>query len=133
MEITTSPRAVPDYIAHIDNEQRRADAQQLLKLMQDATGAKPAMWGASIVGFGTVHYKYESGREGDTVAVGFSVRKTALALYGVVFYNDVPATMARLGTYERGKGCLYIKRLADVNLDILKDMIKKAYTTKIQA
>jgi hypothetical protein len=88
------------------------------------------MWGPSIIGFGKYHYKYESGREGDTVLVGFSPRKPAFVLYGVTGFKGADALLTKLGKHTTGKGCLYIKKLADVDLKVLEQLIVKAATAK---
>jgi hypothetical protein len=104
---------------------RRADAKALIKLMQSATGEKPKMWGPSIVGFGSYHYKYDSGREGDMPVVGFSPRKPAIVLYGLRGAAS-EAALAKLGKHTSGKGCLYVKKLADVDQQALQDLVAKA-------
>lgn len=94
------------------------------------------MWGPAIIGFGKYHYKYASGREGDTMAVGFAARKNALVLYGLHFYNDDPQTiklMEKLGRYETGKGCLYVKKLTDINQDVLRQMVANAFRSQNNA
>jgi hypothetical protein len=108
---------------------RRSDAQALVKLMQNTTGEKPAMWGPSIVGFGSHHYKYESGREGDMPVVAFSPRKAAIVLYGLRGANS-DAQFAKLGKHTTGKGCVYVKKLADVDEPTLKALILSATRTK---
>jgi len=120
--------SVASYIAALPGESKRADAKALVKLMQAATGEKPAMWGPSIVGFGTVHYVYESGREGDMPLLGFSPRKPALVLYGVA--RSAESLLPRLGKHTTGKGCLYIKKLADVDMKVLEKMISTAVAKK---
>jgi hypothetical protein len=115
---------VADFIAAIDNDQRRADCQSVLELMHEVTGAPPAMWGPSIVGFGHYHYRYASGREGDWFLTGFSPRKQALTLYIMGCLDGHEDRLAQLGTYKHGKACLYIKRLSDVNLDILRELVQ---------
>jgi hypothetical protein len=112
--------SVAAFIAALPEEARRADAKALVKLMQRATGEKPKMWGPSIVGFGSHHYKYESGREGDTPLIGFSPRKPATVLYGVTGSSEV------LGKHTTGKGCLYIKKLADVDQKVLEALVVKS-------
>src|SRR5690348_13672933 len=126
----SSTNQVQDFIDRIADETMRSDSRALLKIMQEETGETPYMYGPSIVGFGTHHYKYESGREGDTVVVGFSPRKQALTLYGVIFYDQGAGRLAKLGKHTTGKGCLYIKKLADVDEATLREMIHAAYTTK---
>jgi Domain of unknown function (DU1801) len=98
--------------------------------MRRATGEKAKMWGASIIGFGTYHYTYESGREGDTVLVGFSPRKPAMVLYGVTGTKSAEALLAKLGKHATGKGCLYIKKLADVDQEVLEKLIVGAAAEK---
>jgi hypothetical protein len=90
--------------------------------MKDATGEEPRMWGASIIGFGSYHYRYESGREGDMPLLSFSPRKAATVLYNANQGSDAQSHLARLGKHTTGKGCLYIKKMADVDKDVLKSM-----------
>ena len=104
---------------------RRADAKALDKVMQSAAKEKPRMWGPSIIGFGSYHYKYESGREGDMPLIGFSPRKAATAIYGISL-GDSEALLAKLGKHTTGKGCLYIKKLADVDMKVLETLLEKA-------
>lgn len=118
---------VEEFLATIGNDQQQADSRQLVELMQTVTGVAPVMWGSSIIGFGTHHYKYATGREGDTVAVGFAPRKDALVLYGIIYYDQGLQLVQHLGQHTLGKGCLYIKNLADVDIEILKKMIGEAF------
>ena len=115
--------SVKAFIVSIPDATRRADAEALVGLMGDAAGEEPKMWGPSIIGFGTYHYRYESGREGDMPLLSFSPRKAAMVLYNATQGSDSAALLARLGKYTRGKGCLYIKKLADVDSEVLKAMI----------
>ena len=115
--------SVTAFIDTVSDPARRADAKALVKLLQRATGEKPQMWGASIVGFGSYHYKYESGREGDMPVVGFSPRKSATVLYGVAGARDL---LPKLGKHTTGKGCLYIKKLGDVDQTVLEAMVVKS-------
>jgi hypothetical protein len=108
------------------DEAKRPDAKALARLMQKITGNKPAMWGPSIVGFDKYHYIYESGREGDMPVLGFSPRKAANVLYGAIGFNGADALLARLGKHTTGKGCLYIKKLADVDQKVLEALLEKA-------
>jgi hypothetical protein len=117
---------VTTFIDAITDPARRADAKTIVKLMQDASGEKPQMWGPSIIGFGSYHYKYESGREGDMPLVGFSPRKAATVLYGVAGASDCQTLLPKLGKHSMGKGCLYIKKLADVDQGVLQAMVGKA-------
>ena len=118
--------SVEVFLDNIKDEQRREDCKAVAKLMQQVTKEKPKMWGSSIVGFGQYHYKYASGHEGDAALTGFSPRKQALTLYimgGFDTYNDL---MSKLGKYKIGKACLYVKRLADVDQKVLKELIKQS-------
>ena len=114
--------------AFIDSvpEPVRSDCRELVALMQAATGAPPVMWGSSIVGFGDVHYRYASGREGDWFAVGFSPRKKNLTLYLTDGIDKHAEHLERLGPHTTGKGCLYIKRLDDVDREVLDVLIREA-------
>jgi hypothetical protein len=118
--------SVAAFIDAITDPTKRADAKTLVKLMQDATGEKPKMWGPSIIGFGSYHYRYDSGREGDMPLIGFSPRKAATVLYNVIDSGDSGALEAKLGNHTAGKGCLYIKKLADVDQQVLKAMVVKS-------
>lgn len=120
--------SVTSYIDAIDDPARRADAKELTKLMQRASGEKPTLWGPSIVGFGKYHYRYDSGREGDAPLVAFSSRKAALVLYGLLGHRDAKDLLPKLGNHTTGKGCLYIKKLADVDSGILEKLIKNSVT-----
>ena len=111
----------------IADERQRGDAMLLAQLMQEATGAPPVMWGSSIVGFGSRHYRYESGREGDTATVAFSPRKGKFALYGLTDFEGADEVLGRLGKHATGKGCLYIKRLTDIDESVLRELISRAY------
>jgi hypothetical protein len=118
--------SVAAFIDALTDPARRADAKALVKLMQSAAGEKPKMWGPSIVGFGSHHYKYESGREGDMPLIGFSPRKAANVLYGMNASSESKALLAKLGKYTTGKGCIYIKKLADVDQKVLEIIASKA-------
>lgn len=123
-------RSVPEFIAALTDAPRREDAQALIKLMQAATGDSPTMWGPSIIGFGSSHYVYESGREGDMPVIGFSPRKAATVLYGTIGFDGADRLLARLGPHSTGKGCLYIKQLAAIDAAVLAQLIAKAVTAK---
>ena len=118
--------SVPAFLDACADEARRTDARALARLMQKVTGNKPAMWGPSIVGFDSYHYKYESGREGDMPVVGFSPRKAANVLYGAIGFEGAEALLARLGKHTTGKGCLYIRKLPDVDVKVLETLIEEA-------
>jgi hypothetical protein len=111
------------FLDEIRDEARRVDAKALVALMEEATGEKATMWGASIVGFGRYRYRHESGREGENMLAGFSPRKAAMALYGVAGFHGAEALLSKLGKHTRGKGCLYLKRLEDADRGVLKDLI----------
>jgi hypothetical protein len=116
-----------DFIAAVEHPVRRQDGQRLRMLMAELTGQEPEMWGPTIVGFGRVHYRYASGREGDTAAVGFSPRKASLSLYGLTNAPESEALLTRLGKHKTGAGCLYITRLADVDQAVLAELISVGY------
>lgn len=116
-----------DFIKSINHPQRIADGLALLKMMEEITGQPPKMWGPSIIGFGTYHYKYASGREGDFLAVGFSPRKSALSIYIMSGFSEYDELMQKLGKFTTGKSCLYVKQLSDIQLDVLKELILKSY------
>src|SRR5580765_1630103 len=118
--------SVASFINALTDETKRTDAKALVKLMQNATGEKPRMWGPSIIGFGSYHYKYESGREGNAPLIAFSPRKAATVLYNATGCSDSKALLAKLGKYTTGKGCLYIKRLTDVDHEVLETLVVKS-------
>lgn len=118
--------SVEEFLNSIADEQRREDCFRLLKIMKTATKAEPAMWGTSIIGFGRYHYKYESGREGDWFVTGFSPRKQDLTLYIMPGLERYPSLMKKLGKHKTGRSCLYIKKLGDVDLATLKQLIKQS-------
>lgn len=119
--------SVTRFLAGQKDAQRAEDCRAVLALMQKVTGAQPRMWGSSIVGFGSFHYQYESGREGDMLRTGFSPRKEALTLYILGDFPRHAELMARLGKYKTGKSCLYIKRLSDVDLKVLEALIRASW------
>lgn len=117
-----------DFLKTIEPEQKREDSLVLLKLFQKATGEKPAMWGTSIVGFGTYHYKSERSRqEGDWMLVGFSPRKANLTLYVMSGLKDESALLKKLGKFKTGGGCLYLNKLTDVDQKVLAQLVAKSY------
>lgn len=120
---TTKPIEPAAFIAGIEHDTRRADAESMLEIMGRLTGYQPKMWGTSIVGFGRYHYVYESGREGDSTIVGFSPRKANLVVYLMPGYEDFTDQLSRLGKHKIGKSCLYINKLADIDRDVLEEMI----------
>jgi Domain of unknown function (DU1801) len=122
--------SVTAFMDALTESARRTDAKALVKLMQSAAGEKPKMWGPSTIGFGSYHYKYESGREGDMPVIAFSPRKAATVLYGVTGFDEAAGLLGKLGKHTTGKGCLYIKKLADVNGQVLKTLVGKALAAK---
>ncbi len=116
--------SVLDFINSVEQEEKKQDALFLLDLMKKVTGEEAIMWGTSLIGFGNYHYRYESGREGDFFIVGFSPRKTAMTLYIMPGFKRYADLLAKLGKYKTGKSCLYIKRLSEVDLSILEELIK---------
>ncbi|MCX6057961.1 MAG: DUF1801 domain-containing protein [Chloroflexi bacterium] len=118
--------SVTDFLNTIEDEEKRADSFEILKLMKQATKQEPRMWGSSIVGFGHTHYVYESGREGDWFITGFSPRKQNLTLYVTGSYNPHVELLEKLGRHKTGVGCLYINKLRDVDVKVLKELIKQS-------
>ena len=118
--------SVTGFINSIEDPQKRADARKVAAMMRRATGKRAKMWGSSMVGYGTYHYKYESGREGDFMVTGFSPRKQALTVYIMAGFERFAPLMKELGKYKTGKSCLYIKRLSDVDEEILERLITES-------
>jgi uncharacterized protein DUF1801 len=118
--------SVDAFLDGIADEQKREDSKKLRKLFEEITGDPAKMWGGSIVGFGTYHYKYKSGREGDWMVTGFSPRKNALTLYIMDLFDSSSDLLAELGDYKTGKGCLYIKKLEDVDVDTLRELVTRS-------
>lgn len=115
--------SVNAYLATVDHQVRAADAQVLLEKFSQWTGWSPKMWGASIIGYGSYHYVYDSGREGDYLVVGFSPRKASMSIYIMPGYRDMSEKLSRLGKHKIGKSCLYINKLADVELSVLEEIV----------
>ena len=124
---TPTQASVPDFLARVADPQRRADAEEVCDLMREVTGAEPVMWGPSIIGFGIYHYKYESGREGDWPAVGLSPRKQNLTVYVSEGFDEHGHLLDRLGRHTTGKSCLYVRRLSDVDADVLRALIRAGF------
>ncbi|WP_433064826.1 DUF1801 domain-containing protein [Dactylosporangium sp. CS-033363] len=124
---TRTGASVDEFLAGVADPKRRADAEAVCALMREVTGLEPAMWGPSIVGFGQYHYRYATGREADWPAVGLSPRKQALTLYLSDGYERYAEQLARLGPHSTGRSCLYIKRLADVDLEVLRGLIRDGF------
>lgn len=119
--------SVDSFLANVKDEQKKADCLALKIMMERVTGSTAKMWGTSIVGFGTYHYKYESGREGDFMKVGFSPRAQNLTVYIMTGFDRYEALMDELGKHKTGKSCLYIKKLADIHLEVLEELVKESY------
>lgn len=112
------------FIASIDHPTRRADAEALDRLFRRVTGFLPRMWGPTMIGYGQYHYRYDSGREGDFLATGFSPRRANLSIYILPGYADFGPILSRLGKHRTGKSCLYVNRLADIDLAVLEELIR---------
>jgi len=127
-ELKTKPTeaSVTAFLKAIDVPATRSDCRQLSALMRELTGQRPKMWGTSIVGFGSYHYRYRTGREGDWFVVGFSPRKQNLTIYLMPGFARYPALMKKLGKYKTGKCCLYVKRLDDVDRNVLRQLVTRA-------
>ncbi len=123
LKTTETSAPVQQFLDAVADEAKRADSWKLVEMMAKVTGAEPKMWGPSIVGFGSYHYRYESGHEGDMCVLGFSPRKAAFSLYLSCQIDRHAALLAKLGKHKTGKGCLYVKRLADVDLKILETLL----------
>ena len=126
MKTTPTQASVNAFIEAVEDEQKRADSRAIAAMMSAATGAPAQMWGTSIVGFGRYHYRYASGREGDFMIAGFSPRKRALTLYIMAGFSEYEALLAQLGKHTIGKSCLYIKRLADVDQTVLREIVDRS-------
>ena len=125
--------SVTKFLNSIENERKRQDSLTILKLMKEVTGEEPKMWGDSIVGFGDYHYQYASGREGNWFLAGFSPRKQNLTLYIMAGFDNYDTLLSQLGKYKTGKSCLYINKIADVNLDVLKELVQQSVAHMRQA
>jgi len=115
---------VEDFLYAVDHPTRRADALTLSEIFREVTGYNAKMWGPSIVGYGSYHYVYDSGREGDSLATGFSPRKANISVYIMPGYADYGEILGRLGKHKMGKSCLYINKLADIDTEVLKELIR---------
>jgi hypothetical protein len=123
---------VEDFLDAVEHPTRKEDGFKLLRIMKEVTKKKPMMWGPSIVGFGSYHYKYESGREGDMPLTGFSPRKQSLTVYIMPGFDEYEDLLGRLGKHKVGKSCLYINKLADVDISVLKELIAKSVEKMIK-
>lgn len=117
--------SVTEYLNQIEHERKRTEAYQLLELFTEVTGYPPVLWGDSIIGFGTYHYTYPSGREGDAPLVGFASRKAKIVLYIIESSEDFDDLLSRLGKHTSSKACIYVNKLSDINLEVVKEMIDK--------
>lgn len=118
--------SVTDFLDGIKDEEKRVDSFEILKIMQQITKQEPKMWGTSIIGFGNTHLKYESGRELDWFITGFSPRKQNLTLYVLGSFNPHTDLLKKLGKHKTGRGCLYINKLKDVDVKVLKELVKES-------
>lgn len=131
-EIKTTPNDnnVAAFLEALPDERQRTDAKKLDRLMQEVTGQPPRMWGDSIVGYGTYHYRYDSGREGDWMKIGFSPRKGKFSLYLTDRTDNHAALLSRLGPHKTAVSCLYVKRLDDVDLEVLTEILRQSHRAK---
>jgi hypothetical protein len=121
---TETNESTTDFInTFVEDETKRNDAFELIKIMQEVTHFEPKIWGPSIIGFGSYHYKYASGHEGDVPLVGFSPRKAAISLYINVPTENRDELLSKLGKHKASKGCIYVKKIADIDIEVLKNMI----------
>jgi hypothetical protein len=128
---TNATRASVDgYLAGIGDEARRKDCQTLARLMAKATREKPTLWGSSLVGFGSYHYKYDSGREGDSCLTGFSSRKSDISVYLTGSFPGREELLAKLGKHKMAKACLSIRKLSDVDLDVLEQLVVRSFAER---
>ena len=134
-ENKTKPTAesVDEFIARIDNERRRTDALTALALYEEVTGLPAVMWGSSIIGFGTHHYRYDSGREGTVPAAGFSPRKANMTFYVGDKFDGAKALFAKLGKHKKSKACLYVNKLDDVDHDVLREIVARDFAKTTQS
>ncbi len=119
--------SVTKFLNAAENEGKRKDCFEIVEIMRQVTGMPPKMWGTSIIGFGSYHYKYESGHEGDMCLIGFSPRKQNIVLYGMGGAERNAELLQNLGKHKTGKGCLYINKLSDIHVDVLKKIIKASF------
>ena len=119
--------SVADFIVSVDSDRRRHEAETLLEIFERASGQDAVMWGPSIIGFGSSHYRYATGREGDTATIGFSPRKAKISLYTARNFREFPELLERLGPHELAVGCLYVKKLADIDLKVLEELLVRSY------
>ena len=130
-ELKTKPndQSVEDFIDSVEPEWKRDDAREVLQLLKKITGEEPVMWGDSIVGFGNYHYKYKTGREGDWFLAGFSPRKTSMTIYMMGGFDGQEELLEKLGKHKKSVGCLYVKKMADIDTKVLEQMTKLSIAT----
>jgi hypothetical protein len=121
---------VEKFLDSIEDSQRRKDTEIVIQMMKEASSEEPIMWGKSIIGFGTYNYKYTSGREGEWMRIGLSPRKQSLSVYVMDGFAEYHELLNRLGKHKTGKACLYIKRLEDVDMGVLRELIKRSYDSQ---
>jgi len=126
LKTTRNEGDVDAFLNSVPDEKKRQDSFTVLELMKKVTGKQPEMWGESIVGFGSYHYKYASGREGDWFVTGFSPRKQNLTLYIMAGFDNYEQLLDKLGKYKTGKSCLYIKKMEDIDTEVLKELVKQS-------
>jgi hypothetical protein len=126
MKTVPSSRDVKEFLDGVADERRRAECRAVMAMMREVTGEEPRLWGASMIGFGRYHYRYESGREGDWFLTGVAPRKGALTVYIMAGFDRYEELMARLGKHTTGKSCLYIKRLEDIDSDVLRELVDRS-------
>ncbi len=121
-----SGASVDEFLSAVENKRRREDGLALLEMMKNVTGLEPEMWGPSIIGFGSYHYRYDSGREGDMPLTGFSPRSRSLSLYIMSGFDEYDALLSKLGKHRTGASCLYINKLADVDMAVLRELVSQS-------
>lgn len=119
-------QSVQSFIDVLEDQQKIADSYSLIELMKDVTGCEPTMWGPSIIGFDQYHYKYDSGREGDFLKVGFSPRKRELSIYIMSGFKKHNELMKKLGKHRTGKSCLYVKKLDEIDMKVLRELVEES-------
>ena len=119
--------SVEEFLTSVESKRRREDGFTLLEMMKEITKLEPEMWGPSIIGFGSYHYKYESGREGEIFLTGFSPRKQSLSLYIMDGFDGREDLLTKLGKHRKSTSCLYINKLADVNIDVLRELVQRSF------
>lgn len=124
---TENQASVDTFLANVNDEQKKSDCLTLRTMMERITGSPAKMWGASIVGFGTYHYKYDSGREGDLMKVGFSPRAQNVTIYIITGFDRYEELMNKLGKHKNGKSCLYVKKLNDIDRDVLEELVQESF------